>query len=81
VHRNLNVRANNDRSFDYTLPAPGSMPPPTNGADAPGGGGHHASAPGASSYHSHHEPVIVTGAANVVGLAPCESHPLLAPGS
>ena len=31
VHQNLNVKANNDRSFDFTLPAgqqPGQGPPP-----------------------------------------------------
>ena len=31
VHQNLNVKANNDRSFDFTLPAgqqPGMAPPP-----------------------------------------------------
>ena len=30
VHQNLNVKANNDRSFDFTLPAgqqPGMAPP------------------------------------------------------
>ncbi|CAK0779747.1 hypothetical protein CVIRNUC_004841 [Coccomyxa viridis] len=72
VHQNLNVKANNDRSFDFTLPAgqqPGALPPqaaPQNGAPqygygAPQGPATRTAQYGHQSSHSSSEPLIITG--------------------
>ncbi|BDA43810.1 probable polypyrimidine tract-binding protein 2 [Coccomyxa sp. Obi] len=68
VHRNLNVKANNDRSFDYTLQpgAPQTAAPVDSGYQQNGAsyGGYGAQAAPAyhAPQHGHHgEPIMVTG--------------------